>query len=443
MRAAFAPHKYRDLNVLIFLFFVCLILMGLSKARAQTSAPATQPTPVPSASASQSSAVSPAAQTANPSSLQNGSAPATPSLTPKVIAIETKRAGLGELISLRVENLMILVKQSECVESGPDCQKQEIVLFLNGRPLLGEYPEVILPAEQLVQFHLNRGTGNDDLWGDLLGQPRALTKPIKLSVGLENGYPIEEAQRLDLVIIHQWGFWSCLALLSILLLSTLYLGRRTSLLRSSSVKRDDNKLYPYSLGRTQMAFWFILVVSSFLLIWLITGEYGTITSSTLVLIGIGAGTALGATLVDNSKSSTVAGQIADYEAEKTVLANRINEIKSSLADPNNPPPNASDLQAELDAKQARLFVVGSALDQLRAQPDAPASQGFFRDIMNDSGNGGVSFHRMQIITWTIVLGIIFVNSVYDRLAMPEFSGTLLALMGISSGTYLGFKGTEK
>jgi hypothetical protein len=360
-----------------------------------------------------------------------------------MIGIETKRAGLGELISLRVENLITLVKQSECIGNEPNCQKQEIVLFLNGRPLVGEYPEVILPDEQLVQFHLNRRAGNEDLWGDLLGQPRGFVKPINVSVGLENGYPLEGAQKLDLVVVHEAGFWSCLVLLLILLLSTIYLGRRTPLLRSSSARRDDNKLYPYSLGRTQMAFWFILVVSSFLLIWLITGEYGTITSSTLVLIGIGAGTALGATLVDNSKSSTAASQTIDYEAEKTMLTNRLNEIKSSLADPNNPPPNASDLQAELDSKKARLLVVSSMLDQLRSQPDTPASQGFFRDLLSDTGNAGVSFHRMQIITWTIVLGIIFVNSVYDRLAMPEFSGTLLALMGISSGTYLGFKGTEK
>ena len=443
MHAASAPHKHTGSNVLIFPLLVCLIFMGSSEGRAQTSAPATQASPVPSASASPSSAVSPAAQTANPGGQQNISAVAAPSLTPKLIGIDTKRAGLGELVTLRVENLMTLVKQSECVESGPGCQKQEIVLFLNGRPLTGEYPEVILPAEQLVQIRLNRGKGNDDLWGDLLGQPSALTKQVKVSVGLENGYPIEEAQRFDLIIIHQWGFWSCLVLLLILLLSTLYLGRRTSLLRSSSAKRDDNKLYPYSLGSAQMAFWFILVVSSFLLIWLITGEYGTITTSTLVLIGIGAGTALGATLVDNSKSSTAAGQTIDYEAEKTMLTNRINEIKSSLADPNNPPQGASDLQTELDTKQARLLVVNSMLDQLRAQPDAPASKGFFKDILSDSGNGGVSFHRMQIVTWTIVLGIIFINSVYDRLAMPEFSGTLLALMGISSGTYLGFKGTEK
>ena len=44
-----------------------------------------------------------------------------------------------------------------------------------------------------------------------------------------------------------------------------------------------------------------------------------------------------------------------------------------------------------------------------------------------------------MVLWTILLGIIFVASVYDNLAMPKFSGPLLALMGISAGTYLGFE----
>ena len=41
-----------------------------------------------------------------------------------------------------------------------------------------------------------------------------------------------------------------------------------------------------------------------------------------------------------------------------------------------------------------------------------------------------------------MLGIIFVSSVYNNLSMPEFSTTLLGLMGISSGTYVGFKSQE-
>ena len=41
-----------------------------------------------------------------------------------------------------------------------------------------------------------------------------------------------------------------------------------------------------------------------------------------------------------------------------------------------------------------------------------------------------------------MLGILFLIGVWSRLSMPEFGGTLLGLMGISSGTYLGFKFPE-
>ena len=50
---------------------------------------------------------------------------------------------------------------------------------------------------------------------------------------------------------------------------------------------------------------------------------------------------------------------------------------------------------------------------------------------------------MQIAVGTVVLGIIFACSVYQDLTMPQFDATLLGLMGISNGTYIGFKGLEK
>jgi hypothetical protein len=53
--------------------------------------------------------------------------------------------------------------------------------------------------------------------------------------------------------------------------------------------------------------------------------------------------------------------------------------------------------------------------------------------------GAVTLDRLQVLVWTLVLGLIFLSSVLLELTMPEFSGTLLALMGISSGTYIGFK----
>ena len=44
---------------------------------------------------------------------------------------------------------------------------------------------------------------------------------------------------------------------------------------------------------------------------------------------------------------------------------------------------------------------------------------------------------------TVVLGIVFVRSVYRDFSMPEFDPAILALMGVYSGTYVGFKFPEK
>jgi hypothetical protein len=67
-----------------------------------------------------------------------------------------------------------------------------------------------------------------------------------------------------------------------------------------------------------------------------------------------------------------------------------------------------------------------------------ATAGFLRDLVTDD-KGVVALDRFQVLVWTLVLGGIFLNSVFLYLTMPEFSTTMLALMGISSGTYIGFK----
>jgi len=51
----------------------------------------------------------------------------------------------------------------------------------------------------------------------------------------------------------------------------------------------------------------------------------------------------------------------------------------------------------------------------------------------------VALDRLQVIVWTLVLSGVFLTSVIWYLTMPDFNTTLLALMGISSGTYLGFR----
>jgi hypothetical protein len=48
-------------------------------------------------------------------------------------------------------------------------------------------------------------------------------------------------------------------------------------------------------------------------------------------------------------------------------------------------------------------------------------------------------HRFQLFAWTIILGVVFASAVLHEVAMPVFSATLLGLMGLSAGTYLGLK----
>jgi hypothetical protein len=44
--------------------------------------------------------------------------------------------------------------------------------------------------------------------------------------------------------------------------------------------------------------------------------------------------------------------------------------------------------------------------------------------------------------WTIVLAFVFAVAVSRVLAMPDFDSTLLALQGLSAGTFLGLKINE-
>jgi hypothetical protein len=98
-------------------------------------------------------------------------------------------------------------------------------------------------------------------------------------------------------------------------------------------------------------------------------------------------------------------------------------------------------EADRAAAASRLAQSRAELAGLAHRLQPPVSAGFFQDILSDSN--GISFHRFQIFVWTLVLVIVFVSSVYGRLAMPEFSERLFGLMGISSGTYLGFKFPER
>ena len=102
------------------------------------------------------------------------------------------------------------------------------------------------------------------------------------------------------------------------------------------------------------------------------------------------------------------------------------------------PPNIAVLDADFQRIQGELATAQQRANA--AVTRSASSKGFWIDLLDDGS--GVSLHRLQILVWTFVLAGIFIVTVWRTLAMPEFSGGLLALMGISSGTYLGFKVPE-
>ncbi|HEV2719473.1 MAG TPA: hypothetical protein VG323_05610, partial [Thermoanaerobaculia bacterium] len=289
-----------------------------------------------------------------------------------------KLAGLDDRISIHVNNFSALL-----AKANNDCA--QTVLFLDGMPLRGLKAESCDRIAGHIRFRLLRTPEADNAWHGLLGSPRGFIRPVSVSVGPDAQSTLspdphvkaEDAAQLELQIIPLRQFWAFLVLIAVMLVVFIILCRKTSLIRSGSPSVPPAQR-PYSLSLFQMSFWFFLVLAAYVFLWLINDELDTITESVLALIGIGAATALGATLIDQNK----------------------------------PAPVSTD-----------------------------KSDGFLRDVMSDPT--GISLHRFQMFAWTLILGVIFIGSVYHNLEMPQFSATLLGLMGISSGTYLGFKVPEK
>ncbi len=151
------------------------------------------------------------------------------------------------------------------------------------------------------------------------------------------------------------------------------------LVKKTNLIRLTDKKSRFSLGLAQLLFWVFLIAIAFLYIWITTTEMYPITGSVLVLLTISLSTSGGSRLVDKAR------------------------------DPN------------------RIF-------------EESKEGNFFKDILSD--DAGYSVHRVQMVIWTIILGIIFIHEVIVEQRMPQFDTNLLLLMGISSTGYVGLKSIE-
>ena len=324
-------------------------------------------------------------------------------------------------------------------------QKKQVTLFLNGNDT-GIPPEAINRERATLQFHLERNasdTQNKRIWSALLRNPLFdRFRIIEASIGLAGGVaePASGSTFKLSIIKWRWYAWVWALVLLAVLGAFGYLAIKKDLLR------DGPAPATYSLGRCQMAWWFLLILIGYVLIWLISGDRDAITESLLVLMGISAGTGLSAVLI-NSGGGTAALTQAASEQLALQVARQNGQAKLGAAsdvvkaDPTNAVAQKQllDAQAELMAIDGKLLYATNLLNNTLA---TARTKGLLRDILSD-GEGKFGLHRFQIVVWTFVLGIIFMSSVVIELSMPTFSPTLLTLMGISAGTYIGFKFPEK
>ncbi|MEO8771249.1 MAG: hypothetical protein ABI402_14235 [Ferruginibacter sp.] len=359
------------------------------------------------------------------------------------------RAGIGDIIIVEVQNLDSLLKRSLAL-------KQDICLYINGRKIDNIKPISGAPDKEKgeLQYRLDRNSGNDKTFADILGAPALFSNEffdtdVKVSVGLANEFAVDTSStknNFTLIRIHKGWFWICGFLITLYLIIVVYMARSSGLLRDRAIDlsavgiTNNRPTNTYSLARFQMAFWFTLTLVSFLFIWLITDAYDIITPTILALIGISAGTSLSATVIDNSKATDLLNQTIAFQDERNDLKINITSLNQQVA--SNPPPvNLNNLITEINTKGNRIVEIDEVIERNKQNLKPQVSLGFFNDLLKDVN--GVSFHRLQMLVWTIVLGLIFLYSVWKRLAMPEFGTTLLALQGLTSGTYLGFKFPEK
>jgi hypothetical protein len=343
-------------------------------------------------------------------------------------ATTTAKSELDQPITVVVNGLQ------EWIQAGN--KPSDLRLFLSGQMITKNAPTLISARDEYVMFQLEIDPQDRDTWVQILYEARrAKDHSIPLSIGPQDSkQPLDSQLDLELQVYPTYTPFVIL-LLVVLLGSMIVLGQRSDLLREITNPPPLPARPPYSFGRAQMAFWFYIVIAAYFYVWLITGEYNTLTNSVLALIGISAGTGLAAVFVNKQKLDGIRASRISLETTQAALTARIKELETAT------PVSGSSLDQELQEKKNSLHQTQASLAALPAWPAPAVSNGLVRDLL--SSGEGVSFHRFQMAVWTIVFGIIFIRSVYRDLTMPNFDASLLGLMGISSGTYLGFKIPEE
>jgi hypothetical protein len=263
-----------------------------------------------------------------------------------------------------------------------DSLKEYKLLLINGMSVDGINVKKINCTDNVIYFELNESIRT--FFADYIkdGSLNKITIPIKISVAKLSQGCISNGEIDQIIALKPktniYWIWAVALPAIALIIMGLY----------NNLLKDDHNVY-YSLGRTQLFFWTIVFLVSYLYIWFKTESLPDITNTILIILGISVSTTAATKLVENQNNNKEA------DAEKNYETNTKSKGKS---------------------------------------------EGFFYDILSDGSS--INIQRFQNVIFNLTFGIIFIQKAFSSHILPEFDSNALLLMGISSATYAGLKTTE-
>src|SRR6266852_4473417 len=264
------------------------------------------------------------AQVASPTNpVPNTSAPAAPQKV-EITGVTVEGRGTKAEFALGNTILTTLANGNVDVLENKKSATNPVGLFLNSLFMKGIDAERVPNAPDTLKFQLQYTGLNKDAWSQLFGRKMGSFKDggkIHIAVGLgdESLVTSDYSQEFYLEFLPDTKAHVILGVSIFVVAATVILGKWSSMLRDSGGT--------YSLGRTQMAVWFATIVFAFLFIYAVTGTPPPITQGALILMGIGAGTALGAAAIDENKKTASSADLVKLSAERLSLEQKISDLE--------------------------------------------------------------------------------------------------------------------
>ncbi len=391
---------------------------------------------------------------------------------PEVIAVRVAGRPAGAAANLK-DKIYVDIANLDRWADKP-ANPESIILFLDDRPLkqvtarAAGHPDPVVTTLSFDLIPNLDDPAEEQNWRRaLVSARRASNHSIPVSVGLAGKEQLETKATLPL-IVQRWYAFPVYIALALFTVGVIIAARKSDLLRDSTPEPPPGERRPYSLARTQMAIWFLLVLVAWSYVSLMTQSAEPLSAQILMLIGISGATGIASAAIDGSKWGSTNEKRAAARLELDALVNRLDGsreypgLRKQVEDGRAAaaarsqvvsgggaavavlaaaaaPTNLAELETELKTKEDRLAAIWAEMAQ--PQPAVPESHGWIRDILSDTS--GMSFHRLQIFAWTVTLGVYFLWTALRDMLLPALDDQLLILMGISSGTYLGLKLPEK